>query len=704
MADHIPSEHLSSENREPLRLLFLEDARNRAENLASHFRNDGFATRVHRITSPEDLQESLSAHSWDLLLAFENATLLSPDAVLAEVIRKGKDLPCILLLDDEPGNERITDWLRAHGTDALPFSQTERLKLVCMREWSNLLHRRQKQHNEVALKESEKRCQLLLDSSVDAIAYVHEGMHIHANPAYVELFGYGDPDDLTGMPLIDMIHRDDQGNLKQHIRRFQQGETELPPMEFKGEKDDGSHFQGVLTLSAAKWDGEQCTQVIIRKAVTKSDPELAKKLAAMQSMDILTTLFNRDYFTDQLEEAISQVQSEGKTFSVMDIRLDNFRDMKKELGVARADAYLAQVAQQLKPVVQEQGILARYSDDILLALIDHDLQPRLQALGESILSTVKDFVITIEKAEIQTTASLGIMPLTASADSCHYALSRAENACRTSRDNGGDQLAFHDHQAELQAMAKEGDLVALVTHALKEERFKLSFQPVLNLENEEEQQYEVFSRLENEQGETIPASEFMDASRRAGLTTRIDRWVILHSIKTLADHRNQGNDTRLFITLGADSIQDQTLPSWINMALKAAKLPGEALIFQTTEEDFTLHSDAALPVIKSLQMLNCGVSITHFGSSEESLALLDKMPVKMIKLNAPFISNLEEGGDEALQHLQHVVSTLRQQDKQVLVPRIESNKVLSILWQCDVNYVQGYYLQAPMDAMEYDFQ
>ncbi|MTI13206.1 EAL domain-containing protein [Sansalvadorimonas verongulae] len=702
MADPLSSEHATLENRGPLRLLFLEDARNQAESLVSHFRNSGLATRVHRITSSEDLQESLNTDAWDLLLAFEGTATLTPDEALVEVTSRKKDLPSILLQGDEVNYERITEWLQAGGADAIPFNQSERLKLVCMREWSNLLHRRQKRINEVALREAEKRCQLLLDSSVDAIAYVHEGMHIHANPAYVELFGHEDPDDLTGMPLIDMVHRENQNNLKQLIRQFQQGETDIPPLEFKGEKNDGEHFDGVMTLSAAKWDGEQCTQVVIRKTEAKADPELEKKLAAMKSTDMLTGLFNRAYFTEQLDATMAQSLSGDRSFAVIDIRLDQFRDIKKELGVARADAYLAKVAQQLKPIVGELGILARYSDDVLLALIHNDLQPRLKSLGEKILSEVKGLAVNIEEAEIQTTASLGIMAMNEKANSSHYILTRAERACRKARENGGDQLAFHDYQAELQAMVKEGDIVALVTQALEQDRFKLSFQPVLNLEHENEQQYEVFSRLENDEGEIIPVSEFIAASKRAGLTTRIDRWAILHAIKALAEHRSLGRKTRVFLSLGPDSIQDQTLPSWINVTLKAAKLPGNAFIFQMQEEDLLIHSDAALLMCQNLQKLGCGVCITHFGTTPDSFELLGKVSTNMVKVSGSLVADLDE--EEAVEKLQTIVTTLREQNKQVLIPRVESNKTLSLLWQWDVTYVQGYYLQAPMDSMDYEFQ
>ena len=34
---------------------------------------------------------------------------------------------------------------------------------------------------------------------------------------------------------------------------------------------------------------------------------------------------------------------------------------------------------------------------------------------------------------------------------------------------------------------------------------------------------------------------------------------------------------------------------------------------------------------------------------------------------------------------------------------VESASVLSSLWQIGVNFIQGYYLQAPSEQMDYDF-
>ena len=68
--------------KKTIRLLILEDSQNEAERLVSLFRNAGHATRVHRLTSPEDLAETLQ-QSWDLLIAAPTSECLEPGEALA---------------------------------------------------------------------------------------------------------------------------------------------------------------------------------------------------------------------------------------------------------------------------------------------------------------------------------------------------------------------------------------------------------------------------------------------------------------------------------------------------------------------------------------------------------------------------------------------------------------------------------------------
>jgi multidomain signaling protein FimX len=171
--------------KKTIRLLILEDSQNEAERLVSLFRNAGRATRVHRLSSSDDLNEALQ-QSWDLLICAPSSEQLAPSEAIGAIRRQAKDIPVIQLLADND-SDSITEALMLGAQDALPQGEDERLVLVAKRELANLEERRARRASEVALREAEKRCQLLLDSSVDAITYVHDGMHIYANRAYLEL-------------------------------------------------------------------------------------------------------------------------------------------------------------------------------------------------------------------------------------------------------------------------------------------------------------------------------------------------------------------------------------------------------------------------------------------------------------------------------------------------------------------------------------
>src|SRR5690625_6008722 len=134
---------------------------------------------------------------------------------------------------------------------------------------------------------------------------------------------------------------------------------------------------------------------------------------------------------------------------------------------------------------------------------------------------------------------------------------------------------------------------AYVQHALDTDRFRLLFQPIISLRGSEDEHYEVLLRMLNAQDEEVSPSEFLETANRMGVGNKIDRWVILESIKQLSQHRAKGNNnTKLIINLSRDSLCDESLPPWLGVAFKAAKLPSDSIIFQANEVDITNHLNA----------------------------------------------------------------------------------------------------------------
>ena len=203
----------------PVRLLILEASQNRAEELIVLLRNAGRATRAHLLASAADLNEKLNEQSWDLCLASQEVDGLTIEQVISQIKNLDKDIPIIMLATDrDPAS--ITAGLKLGAVDVALANDEARLLLLIDRELGNLDNRRARRAAEVGLRETERRNQLLLDSSNTAIAYVHEGMHIYTNTAYGELFGYEDPDDFAGIPVIDLVAAEDQEKFKKFLRDF----------------------------------------------------------------------------------------------------------------------------------------------------------------------------------------------------------------------------------------------------------------------------------------------------------------------------------------------------------------------------------------------------------------------------------------------------------------------------------------------------
>src|SRR3546814_4268385 len=93
-------------------------------------------------------------------------------------------------------------------------------------EWDDLEGRRALRSLEARVRETERRCDTLIESSRDPIAYVQQGMHISANSAYLEMFGYESFEDLEGMSLLDLVAQQPVQDFKQLLKNMAKREPQ----------------------------------------------------------------------------------------------------------------------------------------------------------------------------------------------------------------------------------------------------------------------------------------------------------------------------------------------------------------------------------------------------------------------------------------------------------------------------------------------
>ncbi len=264
--------------------------------------------------------------------------------------------------------------------------------------------------------------------------------------------------------------------------------------------------------------------------------------------------------------------------------------------------------------------------------------------------------------------------------------------------------AVKQSAAKERAAAGDADpaIVQKIRDALAADRFRLVYQPIVPLHAQPAENYEVLTRMLDENGEEIAPANFMPAAETAGLMTDLDRWIIRAAMQTLVKQHSQKKETSLLVKLSEESLGDQSLVPWIGELLQEYHLPGDTLIFEI-KEAFILHRlDETTQLIDGLRQLHCRTALGHFGADPQSLDCLEKLRVNFVKLAAKFVDDLSEDAKSQAM-VKAVVQTAHDVGTQTIAAFVQDASKMATLWQCNVDFIQGYFLQAPDEDLSYNF-
>jgi diguanylate cyclase (GGDEF)-like protein len=486
------------------------------------------------------------------------------------------------------------------------------------------------------------------------------------------------------------------------MKSFQEKGKDGMTLTCVAKRSDEEELNVIMSVSAATYDGETCTQIVLQPE--HNDAELEEKLKKISSQDLLTGLFNRQYFMESLSQAVARAGKENESGAIAYIALDNFMGMKSRVGIAGADLLLGDLATLLREKSGDNMVLARLSDDAFCIMCLPCEEQAMTEQCEAIRKAIEDHLFDINGRTVQITVSIGVAMITENSPKAPDLLGRAHTASSELRkkegfEQGNGVLVYDPTDYEV---LDESNSTEAIQKALDDNRFRLLFQPIINLRGEGEEHYEAFVRMLDKDGKEVSPYDILPPMGPSDMAIKIDRWVILQTIKQLSSHRGRGHDTRLFLNVTAETLQDKTFASWLSVALKAARLPGESLIFQIREGDANNFMKPAREFAKSVHELHSRVSISQFGCALNPFNTLKHIDVDYVKVDGSFTEEIQKS-DKAKEEIKEMVKSLQSAGKLTIIPLVENAGVLATLWQAGVNYIQGYYLQAPVPEMNYDF-
>ncbi|MCM7684065.1 EAL domain-containing protein [Enterobacter bugandensis] len=245
------------------------------------------------------------------------------------------------------------------------------------------------------------------------------------------------------------------------------------------------------------------------------------------------------------------------------------------------------------------------------------------------------------------------------------------------------------------------DKVAVMSRlqrALDNNAFTLLVQPVRGLRGD--RYHEVLLRMTDANGLLISPEQFLPIAQEFGLSSRVDLWVLEHTLRFLAAHRERLPGQRFAINLAPSTVCRVQFPLEVSRLLAKYAIEPWQLIFEVTECSTFCNAEQGLHILRQLQKMGVRIAIDDFGTGYASYARLKSVDADILKIDGDFIRNIVNNSLD-YQIVASICHLARMKKMLVVAEYVETEEIRSAVHALGIDYVQGCLIgrPAPLESL-----
>ena len=430
-----------------------------------------------------------------------------------------------------------------------------------------------------------------------------------------------------------------------------------------------------------------------------------EQLAFRTYHDELTGLPSREMFEELVELSVARARRHEGAVAVLCVDLVDFRLVNDSLGHRAGDGLLVAVADRLREATRETDLVARRGGDqflLLLADLDRDETGPDGAVlrAESVAQRVHESLseaFSVDGTEVYITAGVGISLFPRDAEDAAALQRNAETAMFEAKRTGGTNYVLSGG-----ADADSGARLHFVTRlrkAVDAQRWTLYYQPVVDLEDGRMVGVEALIRWIEPDGTIIPPNDFIPLAEELGLIERIGDWVVRELTYQVSAWQELDIDLEVGFNLSPRQFWQPDLADRIQREFRTGGVDPSKVLVEVTETSAMMDPDRAMVILQELTEAGFSIAIDDFGTGYSSLSRLRHMPVRVLKIDRSFVSNVQEDRQAAsiVTAFLELASGL---DLIALAEGIETPEELAFLRERGCKLGQGYYFSKPVPPEE----
>jgi len=466
----------------------------------------------------------------------------------------------------------------------------------------------------------------------------------------------------------------------------------------------------VLVSETRKWVDVECRVVydsvgrpsdkVIRfYDVTKVNAQ-NEELKYMAYYDLVTGLYNRNYFIKRLTDFMELARKESREVAVMFVDIDDFRRINDGMGIVVGDELMLNFGQFLSELSNDNVIVSHFNGDLYCIAIYNPIGGNgVEQIYRTIRARTRKPFMTSDGRELYIKVTAGVAWFPDSSTDVFELINCAEIVMLRAKHNGKDSIQYFDSTI-LSEFIHNVAIENKLREAVFDMNFEMYYQPQYKNGSDELRGVEALIRWKDSDEGMISPAIFIPLAEKNGTIVPIGQWVLEDSIRSFVMWRKDYTKP-LVLSINISAIQykrEDFVDKLIQVIEKYHMNPSE-LELEITETALIDNYREVIGKLALLREYGIRISLDDFGTGYSSLSYLKNLPIDTLKIDKTFVDTVLDDPNTTI-IMESILMMAQRLGLETVAEGVETEEQMKYLIGIGCDNIQGFLLGRPKPETE----